>query len=398
MNFAEIARDEATFKQWRRRAFPFFESKIFLTFASVGALPSVARDAIVEYSLSIASRGQFEFGIDDVMYDGCKTRVARLMRGVETSHEDVAFAGSTSGALGIVATGIDWRAGDNCVVADGDFPANVVIWKNLQHRHDIDVRLIPPTPEMRITLNDVKALVDERTRIVSLCSANFLSGCPLDISAIGAWLRSQKVLFCVDAIQTLGAINFDATFVDFVCADAHKWLLGPNGIAVLWSHQKSREQLRPAVLGWLAPADRDNWFAYDTTPHPTSERFEPGARNFLGAVALDAALKQREEILESCGDNWIEDRVVALRNHTVRVLEVAGCELLWCPDETSKAGIVSFRHAKIDSDELFQKLSEHFALSIRADRDGAQWIRVAASWPNTFSDLDELAKRISEII
>ena len=237
--------------------------------------------------------------------------------------------------------------------------------------------------------------VDGKTRVVSLASCNFLSGFPLDLKTIGAWLHQRGVLLCVDAIQTLGAVRCDFSEVDFICADAHKWLLGPNGIAVLWSHKKSREQLRPAVLGWLAPADRDNWFAYDTTPHPTSERFEPGARNFLGAVALDAALKQREEILESCGDNWIEDRVVALRNHTVRVLEVAGCELLWCPDETSKAGIVSFRHAKIDSDELFQKLSEHFALSIRADRDGAQWIRVSASWPNTFSDLDELAKRIS---
>ena len=397
MNFAEIARDEATFKEWRRRAFPFFESRIFLTFASVGALPAVARDAIIEYSNSITQRGQFEFGIDDAMYDGCKTRVARLMRGVKTSFEDVAFAGSTSGALGIVATGMSWRSGDNCVVADGDFPANVVVWKNLQHRYDIDVRLIPPTRATQITLNDVKKLVDHRTRIVSLCSANFLSGCPINLSEIGAWLRSQEILFCVDAIQTLGAIHFDATFVDFVCADAHKWLLGPNGIAVLWSHQKSREQLRPAVLGWLAPADRDNWFAYDTAPHATSERFEPGARNFLGAVALDAALKQREEILESCGDSWIENRVVALRNHAVRVLEVAGCELLWRADETSKAGIVSFRHAKISSDELFQKLSERFALSIRADRDGDKWIRVSASWPNTFADLDELAKQISEI-
>ena len=398
MNFAEIARDEATFNQWRRRAFPFFESKIFLTFGSVSALPSVARDAIIEYSNSIAQRGQFEFGIDDVMYDNCKTRVARLIRGVETSHEDVAFAGSTSHALGIVATGIDWRAGDNCVVADGDFPANVVIWKNLRHRYDIDVRLIPPTREVCITLDDVKKLVDERTRIVSLCSANFLSGCPIDISKIGEWLRSQSILFCVDAIQTLGAINFDATYVDFVCADAHKWLLGPNGIAVLWSRKEAREQLRPAILGWLAPADRDNWFAYDTTPHPTAERFEPGARNLIGAVALDAALKQREEILDECGYDWIENRVVALRNHAVRVLEIAGCELLWRPAETSKAGIVSFRHPEIDSDELYEEFSERFALSIRADRDGDKWIRVSASWPNTFSDLDELAKHVSKVI
>ena len=91
-----------------------------------------------------------------------------------------------SHALGIVATGISWKSGDNCVVADGDFPANVVPWKNLRHRHEIDVRLIPFRPQMQITLDDLKPLVDERTRIVSLCSANFLSGCPINITEIGA--------------------------------------------------------------------------------------------------------------------------------------------------------------------------------------------------------------------
>ena len=388
-NFDALTRDDAAFPEWRRRAFPFFQSKIFLTHASISALPQVARDALIEYSKLIASRGQFEPS-DEEMYNRTKTRVARLMLHVETSHEDVAFAGSTSQALGIVATGINWKNGDNCVVADGDFPANVIPWKNLQHRHEIDVRMIPFRPTMQITLDDVKPLVDDRTRIVSLCSANFLSGCPIDITAIGQWLRERNVLFCVDAIQTLGAIEFDATFVDFVCADAHKWLLGPSGIAVLWSRKAARQQLRPAIMGWLAPKERDNWFAYDTTPLESAECFEPGARNFLGAVALDAVLAQHEEI----GAQIVEERVVKLRNHAVRVLESAGCELLYHPQTTEKAGIVSFRHAQRDTEELFNSLSEDFALSIRADKFGQKWIRVSPHWMNTENDLDELAKHI----
>lgn len=389
-NFDALTRDDATFQEWRCRAFPFFETKIFLTHASVSPLPQVARDALIEYSKLLANRGQFEPS-DEEMYNRAKTRAARLMLNVETDSNDVAFAGSTSQALGIVATGIDWKAGDNCVVADGDFPANVIPWKNLQHRHEIDVRLVPFRPTMQITLDDVKPLVDKRTRIVSLCSANFLSGCPIDIRVIGQWLRSRNVLFCVDAIQTLGAIQFDATFVDFVCADAHKWLLGPNGIAVLWSRKAARQQLRPAILGWLSPKERDNWFAYDTTPLESAECFEPGARNFLGAVALDAVLAQHEEI----GAETVETRVVQLRNHIVRVLENAGCELLYHPQTTEKAGIVSFRHPQRELEELFNSLSEGFALSIRADKFGEKWIRVSPHWMNTESDLDELAKHIS---
>jgi selenocysteine lyase/cysteine desulfurase len=103
-------------------------------------------------------------------------------------------------------------------------------------------------------------------------------------------------------------------------------------------------------LGWLAPEGRDNWFDYDTTPHPTAERFEPGARNFIGAVALDAALAQYEEV----GAELVETRVVELRNYAARVLDSAGCELLWNPQPEFRAGIVSFRHPRVESKELFE--------------------------------------------
>jgi selenocysteine lyase/cysteine desulfurase len=129
-NFVELTRDDAAFQEWRSRAFPVFRDKIFLTHASVAPLPQVAADALSEYSQRLAREGQFDPS-DLEMYDRCKERVARLMLGANARREEVAFAGSTSHALGIVATGIEWKAGDNCVVADGDFPANVVPWKNL---------------------------------------------------------------------------------------------------------------------------------------------------------------------------------------------------------------------------------------------------------------------------
>ncbi|HEX8236872.1 MAG TPA: aminotransferase class V-fold PLP-dependent enzyme [Abditibacteriaceae bacterium] len=388
MNFAERTRDDATFLPWRRRAFPFFEHKICLTHASVSPLPRVVAEAVSEYSLRIMHEGQFDSVHDDI-YRRCKERVARLI-GSGAVPDEVAFCGSTSHAIGTVATGIQWQSGDNCVVADGDFPANVVPWKNLQHRHDIAVRMIPFRPRMNITLDDIKPLVDERTRIVSLASANFLTGYPLDLNQIGAWLHERGVLFCVDAIQTLGAIRFDATHVDFVCADAHKWLLGPNGIAILWSRRGALEQLHPALLGWLAPQNREDWFSYDTTPIDNAERFEPGARNYLGVVALDAALALHEEV----GAQWVEERVTNLRDHAARVLAERGCPLLWHPAPNLPGGIVSFQAPDGATAALYKQLDERFALSLRQAKDGAEWIRVSAHWMNTTSDIDALAAQI----
>lgn len=377
--------DPAAFDQWRREQFPFFERKIFLTHASVSPLPRASSEAIADYARLLGREGQFDY-VHSSIYNRCKERLARLI-GHGAQPDEVAFAGSTSHALGLVATGLDWKPGDNCVVADGDFPANVVTWKNLTHTHGVEVRLIPHRPAMDITLDDVRALVDERTRIVSLASANFLSGYPIDLGTIGHWLHQRGVLFCVDAIQTLGAVRLDAKHVDFICADSHKWMLGPNGIALLWARHGALEQLRPAILGWLATKDRDNWYAYDTTPLDSGERFEPGARNHLGVVGFEAALA----VLEEAGAEFVEQRVTQLRDYTARRLSEIGCRILWQPDPAKPSGIVSFRREDVAMGDLFKHLDTEFALAMRQDRAGADWIRVSAHFMNTEADIDQLA-------
>lgn len=385
----ETTRD-AGHEEWRRRAFPYFERKICLTHASVVPVSRAVQDALTTYVERIGCEGQFEY-VHREAYDRCRSRVAELL-GYGAEADEVAFAGSTSHALGIVATGIDWKPGDNCVVADGDFPANVVIWKNLALTHDIEVRLVAPRPAMDLGIDDLEPLVDERTRIVSLSSANFLSGYGLDLNTIGAWLHERNVLFCVDAIQTLGAVPVDVTHVDYVCADAHKWLLGPCGIAVLWARQNALHHLRPAILGWLATANRDHWFAYDTQPMATAERFMPGERNYLGIVGLDAALG----VLLETGMEHVAQRVTHLRDYTAQKLDAIGAKVLWMPDGAHPSGIVSFQPSRGNCADLYRKLDERFALSLRQDRSGASWIRSSAHFMNTQADIDELVAQIEE--
>jgi selenocysteine lyase/cysteine desulfurase len=376
------------FDVWRKDNFPFFKNRIFLTHASVSPLPTRSRDALCDYVTRIAGEGQFDPAHEHI-YKRCKERFAELI-GAPAKPTEIAFAGSTSHALGLVATSLNWQPGDNCVVADGDFPANVIIWKNLQHTHNVEVRMIPFRPAMDLTLDDIAPLIDERTKIVSLASANFLSGFPIDINAIGAWLGERGVLFCVDAIQTLGAIEFDATNVDFVCADAHKWLLGPNGTAVLWARKEVLQTMRPQILGWLAVQGRDNWLAYDTTPIDSAERFEPGARNYLGIVATEASLS----LLQEFGMGKVEKRVVELRDYATQKLEALDCRFLWQPTPGSRGGVVTFQPPHGEIAVLYNHLEERFALSLRQDRFGRDWLRISAHFTNCEADLDKLADAI----
>ncbi|MBW3637786.1 MAG: aminotransferase class V-fold PLP-dependent enzyme, partial [Armatimonadetes bacterium] len=285
---SQIPTDAAAFFDWRRENFPFFERKICLTHASVSPLPARSAHAIADYAHRLAREGQFDY-LHDGAYRRCKERLARLLNN-GAKPEEIAFAGSTSHALGLVATSFPWKSGDNCVVFDGDFPANVVVWKNLAHTHGVEIRVVPFREARDWTIEDLAPFVDEKTRLVTISAVNFLSGFALDVSSFGKFCHDKGALLCVDAIQALGATQMDLREADFVCADAHKWLLGPNGAAFAWFRGSVLPQMRPQILGWLAIEGRDNWFSYGTEPFAGAERFEPGARNYLGIVGMEASL------------------------------------------------------------------------------------------------------------
>ncbi len=387
----QIPTDKNEFFAWRRHHFPFFERKIALTHASVSPLPRAVGEAVANYAEVLMRAGQFQPEQEET-YARCKERLADLL-GHGAKASEIAFAGSTSHALGLVATSFPWKSGENCVVADGDFPANVVVWKNLEYTHGVECKMIPfRRAAMDLTLADVLPLLDDKTRLVSLSAVNFLSGASLNLNEIGQELHNRGIKFCVDGIQALGAVNLDLEHVDFVCADAHKWLLGPNGTAFLWARTEVLETMRPQILGWLATENRDNWFAYDTALFPTAERFEPGARNYLGIIAMEASLG----VLQSLGMETIERRVISLRDYGANALQKAGAELFFQPRAQDKSGIFTFRVPGAEMEALHRELEEKFALSLRKDRDGAFWIRVSPHFMNCEEDLDELAKEIGE--
>jgi len=382
-----LPEDDAFFS-WRREHFPFFNHKICLTHASLAPLPAQTVRAVSEFATRLGNEGQFGY-VSEQLYNSAKQRFARLLANGAVPDE-VAFAGSTSHALGLVATSFPWQAGDNCVVFDGDFPANVVVWKNLERTHDVEVRIVPFKSARDFSPEDLEGLVDSRTRIVTLSAVNFLSGYALDIKAFGEYIHEHGALMCVDAIQALGAVTLDLSEADFVCADAHKWLLGPNGTAFAWFRGSVLPRMRPQILGWLATEKRDDWFAYDLEPHHTAQRFEPGARNYLGIAAAEASLA----LLEEAGFADVSRRVHELRDYGAKLLVGLGCPLRWVPEDGNASGIFSFQARDGRTKELSDDLDKRFALSLRSEKGGAQWIRVSPHYMNCEADLDELAAAV----
>ena len=382
-----ISTDEA----FRREQFPSAARKTFFAHAAVCPLPARVAGAISDWSARAASEGQFEH-LHAAAESGCRELAARLVGG---SPSEIAFAGSTSAALSMVAEGLDLGRGDSVLVADRDFPANLHPWLALE-RDGVRVVRLPRRPDGSITVDDVLGHLDASVKVVSLSSAHFGVGTPIDHDAIGASLRERGVLFCLDAIQTLGAHPVDVRNVDFLAADAHKWLLGPQGIAILHVSTGAMERLRPALVGWKSVRNAKEYAARSEALLDDARRYEPGSLSPAGLVGLHAAL----ELLLGVGIDAISARIRFLRATAMRGLSALGCELSEGADPLAATGILSFRPpAGRDAAEVGRALDQAgFVLSLRDDLLDRKCLRFAPHFYNTNAEIEAMLAELGRIL
>ena len=220
---------------------------------------------------------------------------------------------------------------------------------------------------------------------VALASCHFVSGWRLNLPAIGKFLRQRGVLFCVDGIQTLGAFPTTVENIDFLAADAHKWLLGPCAAGIFYVRKELHDVLKPTVLGWNN-VRCPNYVAQDTLAlRSGAHRYEAGSDNLLGLVGLTAAMEMLLEIgIENIAAELLRQRawlVPAIQEKGYTVLQPAA------PPENA-SGIVTFFQPDADMKELHAKLeAANIVTSLRADRAGQQYLRLSPHFYNTDEEL-----------
>jgi selenocysteine lyase/cysteine desulfurase len=232
---------------------------------------------------------------------------------------------------------------------------------------------------------DIERHLDDRTRLVTLSSAHFISGRPLrDLPEIGRELRRRGVLLCVDAIQSLGAQRLSAREVDFLVADGHKWLLAPKGMGILYVRSTAMSQLRPTLRGWRSMA-RPHDFSVQVELAGTARRYESGSLNEFGLVGLHAALK----LLQTFGPDAVEERIRLLRQGLVSGLQERQALIVGQPGAPDWSGIISFRLAHEPAGETVRRLARAgVVVSLRQPSGGEPVVRVAPHFYNTESEID----------
>jgi cysteine desulfurase / selenocysteine lyase len=374
-------------EELRRREFPVVQNKIFLAHAGDCPLPQRVAQAVSDYAHASASYDQEALIYPRALEDGRKL-AAQLLN---CQSEEIALVGPTSLALSLFASGLKFRKGDNIFIYHDDYPSNVYPWMALSER-GVEVRLLNVRGLGVIRPLDVIGQVDENTRLVALASCHFVSGYRLDHVNIGQALRERGILFCLDAIQTLGAFPTTVEQVDFLAADAHKWLLGPCGAGVMYVRKEIQERLNPPVYGWHNVRCPNYVAQEQITYRSGAKKYEAGTTNLLGLVGLNAAMTM---LLELGVDN-IARELWRKRAWLVPALQAKGYSVLNAEiPPLNVSGIVTFFKAGIDLSPLHQKLLEaNIITSLRMDRAGQRYIRLSPHFYNTDAELQRVVEMV----
>src|SRR6201995_5575864 len=371
----------------RRNAFPICRNKIFMAHAAVTALPRAVADAIIRFTEESAANFE-NFAALLKSIQETRTSAANL---ISSSPEEIALIGPTSLGLSLFANGIDWQPGDEVICYLDDYPANVYPWLNLRSR-GVTIRFLQPADTGELTPELVASALTSKTRLVALASCNFVSGYRIDLNAIGRLLREKGILFSVDAIQTLGAFPTTVEYVDFLSADAHKWMLGPLAIGIVYVRKECFDLCRPTLLGsWNVKAP--GFVAQEEIEfHQSAQRYEPGAMNVMGIFGMKAAI----DLLLAIGIPRIAARILMVTARLSDGLREMGFTPLGPTFGPSASGIVTVSRPGTDMEALFERLTAaNIVCSSRQDRQGSHYIRFSPHFYNTESEVDQVLKVIA---
>ncbi|NLF73077.1 MAG: aminotransferase class V-fold PLP-dependent enzyme [Candidatus Anammoximicrobium sp.] len=300
--------------------------------------------------------------------------------------DEVALVPNTTAGINLVAEGFPWRDGDNVVTLANEFPSNQYPWMNLAGR-GVETRRVP-VEDGRVDLDRLADACDGRTRVVSVSWIGYASGWRMDLETLVALAHARGALVFLDAIQGLGVfpMNVRRVGVDFLAADGHKWLLGPEGAGLLFVRREQLSLLRPLSIGWNSVVDAYDFSRIELTLRPDAARYEGGSRNMVGHLALGASLRLLASLGLGPDSSALADRVLAVTDLAVRRLEAIGAEIRSCRDPQHRSGILAFAMPGRDPADLRRRcLQADVVLSVRGGN-----LRISPHAYNDESDLERL--------
>lgn len=374
-----------------RDSMPVTANWAYFDHAAVGPITKPAHEKILEWAGQAANEGDVNWMAWHEQHEDLRAISAEI---INATPDEIGIIPNTTFGINIVAQGFPWQPGDNVVLPDNEFPSNAYPWLALESQ-GVEVRRVV-TESGTVCPNRIAEACDEQTRIVSCSWVGFASGYRIDPAEIAQVAHDHGALFFMDAIQGMGVFPVDvkAADIDFLAADGHKWMLGPEGAGVFYIKRQLLDVIRPVMLGWKSVVHEWDFKKIELDLKPTASRYEGGSQNAVGCIGLGASLKLLHEFGLTHQQSPIAERVLEVSSLLATELEQAGAKIHSPREDQFRTGIVSFELPGHDATELRQELLD--AGVVTSARNGR--VRAAAHCYNNAADVDRLTSVIRKVL
>jgi len=370
-----------------RSEFAVTDRFVYFNHAAVGVLPIQTRNAVDTFVHGHAEAGVMGTYTYEAKMPAYRERIGRF---IGAHGRDIAVLRNTNDGATVIAQGLEWQPGDELLLSDNEFPANVLPWLALRER-GVHVKFIS-TDRERMTPDVLRREITPRTRVVAVSWVGFADGYRHDLAALGEIAHDAGAIFCVDSIQGLGAfpLDVDACGIDALYNGGQKWLMALQGVSFLYVRDTLLERLRLAAPGWRSAANMWDFLNYEQPITDDASRFEGGTPNFVGALSLDNSI----DVLDRAGAAKIGEHVLALTDRLCEGLQRCGAELLTLRGDGISSGIVTFRIPGCDSVTLGRALQAKGVITTWRPNG----IRVSPHGYNTAEEIDRMLELIPQCI
>lgn len=369
-----------------RNYFPYLKNGIiYFNHASTGPFSD-----LLTITLANLLKDKSENNIDDYesflkIVEESKKFLAEM---ISCSEDRIAFVDNTSNGLNILTQSIDWEKGDRVLLNDIEFPANVYPFLNLK-RFGVEVDFVKSENGI-VTADQILDSITPQTKIVSISFVQFISGYRVDLEKIGNYCRANNIIFCVDGIQGIGAIQIDVikSKIDFLSCGTQKWLLGMQGLAFIYVDKELQKQMYPANVGWLSVENAWDLLDYKLELKTSANVFQGGTLNTFGIYAFNSSLK----LFKDFGFNEIQTEVISNTKYFISKLNDIGLKCVLSDHlESEFAGIVTI-NSKNPEKVVDQLKSKKIVCSLREG-----FIRFAPHFYNTHQEIDSVVDELQKL-
>lgn len=315
--------------------------------------------------------------------NNCKALLAQMMNG---RPEDIAFMSNSSEVISMIASSMDWQAGDNLILHTLEFPSGVLPWLKLKEK-GVEIRIVEDT-NGEVGVDDILRVTDERTRLVMTSHVSYLTGARLDYRSLYRKLKETRTLLLLDVTQSLGVVPVQMYEADFVVCSSYKWLLSTHGAAV-FGINRERISLVPAYVGWRSVKDMfgpNRFQAFEL--QDDARRFELGYPSYPTLYSMNFTV----QLLLNIGIANIERHVLEMGSYLIRGLKELGLEVMTPVQPEKRAGNISVRH------EAGEQIAEGLLKEQIYIWGGDGRFRISLHLFNDKDDVDRLLNKLAPLL